>query len=51
MRLIEKPEADHGTVDHGYDGWKRAETERGLRQAQNRSAMIPVEPVLRDLTV
>ncbi|HXH17048.1 MAG TPA: hypothetical protein VNJ10_13050 [Sphingomonas sp.] len=37
-------------VDRGYDAWKRAKIERGLAQAQDRSAMIPVEQVLRDLS-
>jgi hypothetical protein len=48
---FEKLEADHGTVEHGYENWKRAKIERGLRQAQDRSLMIPVEQVLRDLTI
>jgi hypothetical protein len=48
---FEKLEADHGTVEHGYESWKRAKIERGLRQAQDRSSMIPVEQVLRDLTI
>ena len=48
---FEKLEADHGAVDHGYESWKRAKIERGLRQAQDRSSMIPVEQVLRDLTI
>ena len=47
---FEKLEADRGTVDHGYESWKRAKIGRGLRQAQDRSSMIPVEQVLRDLT-
>lgn len=48
---FEKLEADYGTVDHGYESWKRTKIERGLRQAQDRSSMIPVEQVLRDLTI
>jgi F0F1-type ATP synthase epsilon subunit len=48
---MEKLEADPGGVEHGYDSWKRAKIERGLIQAQDRSAMIPVEQVLRDLTI
>ena len=48
---FEKLEADHGAVDHGYESWKRAKIERGLRQAQDRSSMISVEQVLRDLTI
>ncbi|RZL28128.1 MAG: hypothetical protein EOP64_05460 [Sphingomonas sp.] len=48
---FEKLEADRGTVEHGYESWKRAKIERGLRQAQDRSSMIPVEQVVRDLKV
>lgn len=47
----EKLEADRGAVDHGYESWKRAKIELGLRQAQDRSSMIPVEQVVRDLTI
>lgn len=36
-------------VEHSYDAWKRGKVERGLAQAQDRSAMIPIEQVLRDL--
>jgi hypothetical protein len=36
-------------VERGYDAWKRAKVARGLAQARDRSAMIPVEQVLRDL--
>ena len=42
---------DDGPVDRGYDGWKRVKVERGLAQARDRSAMIPAEQVLRDLTL
>ncbi len=38
-----------GPIDRGYDAWKRAKIERGLAQAQDRSAMIPVEQILVDL--
>jgi hypothetical protein len=48
---FEKLEADRGRAEHGYDSWKRAKIERGLMQAQDRSAMITVEQVLRALTV
>jgi hypothetical protein len=34
-----------------YDAWKRAKIERGMTQARNRSMMIPIEQVLRELTV
>lgn len=36
-------------IERGYDAWKRAKVERGLAQAQDRSVMIPVQQVLRDL--
>jgi hypothetical protein len=32
-------------VEPGYAAWKRAKIERGLEQARDRSAMIPVEQV------
>ena len=53
MRIeeVEKTDADRGAVERGYDDWKRAKIERGLIQARDRSGMIPVEEVLRDLTV
>ena len=35
-------------IERGYEAWKRAKIERGLAQAQDRSAMIPLEQVLRD---
>ena len=37
-------------VERGHDSWKRAKIERGLAQAQDLSAMISVEQVLRDLS-
>lgn len=48
---------DHETPDGGeatepgYAAWKRAKIERGLAQARDRSAMIPVEQVWLDLTL
>lgn len=45
----DKIEDFDATPERGYDAWKRAKVERGLAQAQDRSAMIPVEQVLRDL--
>ncbi len=35
--------------ERGYDAWKRVKIERGLAQAEDRDAMIPVEQILRDL--
>ena len=35
-------------VEPGHDAWKRAKVERGLAQAEDREAMIPVERILRD---
>ena len=34
-----------------YDAWKRAKIERGVAQARNRSMLIPIEQVLRELLV
>ena len=34
-----------------YDAWKRAKIERGMAQARDRSVMIPIEQVLRELMV
>ena len=38
-------------VESGYAGWKRAKVARGLAQARDRAAMIPLARVLRDLKV
>lgn len=35
-------------AEHGHAAWKRAKVERGLAQAKDRDAMIPVERILRD---
>jgi hypothetical protein len=45
----EKVEETAGVLERGYAAWKRAKIERGLAQAQDRAAMIPVEQVLEDL--
>ena len=45
----DKTEEADAPVERGYDAWKRAKVVRGLAQAQDRSAMIPVEQALRDL--
>lgn len=47
----EKLEDFGAPLEPGYDAWKRAKVERGLAQAQDRSAMMPVEQVLRDLKI
>ncbi|MCP3734816.1 hypothetical protein M9979_08025 [Sphingomonas sp. RP10(2022)] len=44
----ETPDGGEGT-EPGYAAWKRAKIERGLTQSRDRSAMIPVEQVWRDL--
>ena len=36
------------TPDRGYDAWKRAKIEKGLEQAKDREAMIPVAQILCD---
>ncbi len=38
-----------GPVERGYDAWNRAKIERGVAQARDRDAMIPVEQLLADL--
>lgn len=45
----DKTEAVEMPAERGYDAWKRGKIERGLAQAKDRSAMIPVEQILRDL--
>ena len=36
------------SFEQGHAAWKRAKVERGLAQAKDRKAMIPVERILRD---
>ena len=43
--LPEDPQWDQA----GYDAWKRAKIERGLEQSRDRSGMISVEQLWRDL--
>ncbi|MDT8760304.1 hypothetical protein MZO42_16505 [Sphingomonas psychrotolerans] len=45
----DKIEDADAPAEPGHAAWKRAKVERGLAEAQDRSAMIPVEQVLRDL--
>ena len=47
----EKLKEDAGAVERGYTAWKRAKIERGLAESRDRDAMIPVEQVLRDLSL
>lgn len=42
-------QADGETPEPGYAAWKQAKVEKGLAQTADRSAMIPVEQVWRDL--
>lgn len=44
-----KTDETDGPIARGYAAWKRAKVERGLAQAQDRGAMIPVEQILADL--
>ncbi len=44
-----KTDETEGSVERGYAAWKRAKIERGLAEAQDRAAMIPVEQLLADL--
>jgi hypothetical protein len=36
------------SAERGHAAWKRAKVVRGLAQAKDREAMIPVERILRD---
>ncbi len=47
----DKLDAEPVTTEAGYEAWKRAKIERGLEQSRDRSAMIPVDQVLRNLTL
>ena len=47
----DKLDAEPVATEAGYDVWKRAKIERGLEQSRNRSAMIPVDQVLRNLSL
>ncbi|MGA1799905.1 hypothetical protein VH567_14115 [Sphingomonas sp. 4RDLI-65] len=38
-------------AERNYDAWKRAKIERGMAQARDRSKMVPIEQVLRELEV
>ena len=44
----ELPE-DGEAIEPGYAKWKRAKIEGGLEQARDRSVMIPLEQLWRDL--
>lgn len=45
----ETAEAGEDPVEPGYAAWKRDKIERGLAESRDRSVMIPVEQVWRDL--
>jgi hypothetical protein len=45
------PNESEQPAECDYDAWKRAKIERGMTQARDRSMMIPIEQVLRELTV
>lgn len=44
-----KLESDGGTPDAGHAAWMRVKIERGLAQAMDRDAMIPIEHIWHDL--
>lgn len=46
---LEKTDTDLGPDEPGYAAWKMAKIERGLAESRERTAMIPVEQVWRDL--
>lgn len=47
----DKLDAEPALAEVGYDVWKRAKIERGLEQSRDRAAMIPVDQVLRNLSL
>lgn len=47
----DKLDAEPALAEVGYDAWKRAKIERGLEQSRDRAAMIPVDQVLRNLSL
>ena len=47
----DKLDAEPAVTEAGYDAWKRAKIERGLEQSRDRSTMIPVDQVLRNLSL
>ena len=49
MRADDKLPDDGKVIEPGYTAWRRAKIKRGLAQARDRSSMIPVEQVWRDL--
>lgn len=46
--LHDKVEETDDPAERGYAAWKRAKVERGLAQAKDRGAMIPVERIVTD---
>jgi len=49
--FADKLSVDGDVTDRGHDAWLRAKVERGLAESCDRAAMIPVEQVLRDLSL
>ena len=47
----EKLEPEAGSVESGYDAWKRGKIKHGLAESRDRAAMIPIEEVWRDLSL
>ena len=45
-----EPDPAGGGVDPDHDAYVRAKVQRGLEQSRDRSAMIPIEQVWRDLS-
>ena len=43
----EKTQKPDGPAEPGYAAWKRAKVERGLAEAENRDAMIPIRQPLQ----
>jgi len=49
--FADKLSVDGDATERGHDAWLRAKVERGLAESRDRPAMIPVDQVLRDLSL
>lgn len=47
----DKVYAEPVATEAGYEAWKRAKIERGMAQSRDRPAMIPLDQVLRNLSL
>jgi len=49
--FADKLSVDGDATERGHDAWLRAKVERGLAESRDRSVMIPVDQVLRNLSL